>query len=292
MMPEHQPDSTSRLLERVKEFNPEINVSSVRAQRGQFNDALILNEELVFRFPRSAHAAGMLKHESAVLRAIRSFVTLLIPNPVLGDPESEEPFVGYRMIQGETFGREAVARAVNAGQLQRLADQLACFLRELHAVPVNELEVDLPLRDSVERWVSMYADVREYLFPHMRPSARDQVSGHFESMLSNPDRLGFQPVLRHGDFGAGNILWNPATWTITGVIDFSFAGLGDPAMDAAAVSTMGDVLLKSMFVVYPDLQEMLDRVRFYRGTYALMEALDGVRDRDPEAFERGMRQYR
>lgn len=291
-MPGHQPGASGQLLVRIREVHPEINVNSVRSQRGQYNDVLILNNELVFRFPRSPRAAGMLKQEAAVLRAIRPFVSVQIPDPDWGNLESDEPFVGYRMIPGEPLRREAIARALNSGQLQRLGDQLARFLRELHAVPLDHLELELPLRDSVERWVTMYADVREHLFVHMRPSARDEVSRHFESMLSTPERLRFKPALRHGDFGAGNILWDPATWTITGVIDFSFAGLGDPAMDAAAISTMGDVLLDSMFVVYPDLREMLDRVRFYRGTYALMEALDGVRDRDSEAFERGLRQYR
>jgi aminoglycoside 2''-phosphotransferase len=36
---------------------------------------------------------------------------------------------------------------------------------------------------------------------------------------------------------------------------------------------------------------VLARARFYRGTFALMEALDGLRDNDPEAYRHGMEQY-
>jgi len=38
-------------------------------------------------------------------------------------------------------------------------------------------------------------------------------------------------VLRYGDFGTGNILYDPQTLTISGIIDFGFAGLGDGALD-------------------------------------------------------------
>ena len=39
------------------------------------------------------------------------------------------------------------------------------------------------------------------------------------------------------------------------------------------------------------LAELLARARFYRGTFALQEALDGLRDGDQEAYRRGMETY-
>ncbi|MCP4426075.1 MAG: phosphotransferase [Chloroflexi bacterium] len=35
----------------------------------------------------------------------------------------------------------------------------------------------------------------------------------------------YKPSLRHGDFGTGNILYNPQRQAISGIIDFGFAGL-------------------------------------------------------------------
>lgn len=285
------PARIERLLERIRSVHPDLSVDAVTHLRGQFNDALILNEELVFRFPRSPHAAEMLINEIAILRAVRPFVTMAIPEPELGDPAAAEPFVGYRLIPGDPLQRETLATIGDPTILQRLADQLAAFLRELHAVPSGQLANAIPRRDDRERWVKMYGDVRDQLFPYMRPDAREQVQQHFETYLADPKRLRFEPAIRHGDFGAGNILWNPKSHTITGVIDFSFAGLGDPAIDAAAISTFGEPFLERMYAVYPELAAMLDRVRFYRGTYALTEALDGLRDRDPAHFESGIRQF-
>ncbi len=287
-----EPAHVARLLERVRCAYPDLCLDSVKHLHGQFNDALIVHDDLVFRFPRSARAATMLRGETAVLRAIRPFVTLPIPEPEFGDLAVEEPFAGYRLIPGEALRRQALTGISDERVLQRIADQLAAFLRELHAVPVDRLGPEIPRRDGYQRWVELYADVREQLFPFMRPSAREAVSRHFESYLSDPARLSFTPVLRHGDFGAGNILWDPQTSTITGVIDFSFAGVGDAATDAAAVSTFGEPFLERLFNVYPELATTIDRARFYRGTYALTEALDGLRDGAREHFEAGIRDYR
>jgi aminoglycoside 2''-phosphotransferase len=284
--------SDERYLQQIRAVHPNLSLDRVRRLHGQFNDALIVNDELVFRFPRSPHAAAMLRQETAVLRAIRPFITMPIPEPEYGDPTLDEPFAGYRMVPGEPLTRQALADIRDEDERQRIADQLASFLGELHAIPLDRLGPELPRRDGYERWVTMYADVRDQLFPFMRPDARQDVARHFESYLAEPERLSFKPALRHGDFGAGNILWDPQSITITGVIDFSFAGVGDPAIDAAAISTFGEPFLERMFPCYPELATMLDRVRFYCGTYALTEALDGLRDGQPENFESGIRAYR
>jgi aminoglycoside phosphotransferase len=40
-------------------------------------------------------------------------------------------------------------------------------------------------------------------------------------------------VLVHGDFGPNNVLLDPATFTVTGLLDWEFAHLGDPVEDLA-----------------------------------------------------------
>lgn len=141
----------------------------------------------------------------------------------------------------------------------------------------------------------MYAAVREKLYPAMRPDARKQVSEHYEAYLDDLSMQTFEPALRHGDFGGSNILWNPTEFEITGVIDFSFCGMGDPIIDLASVSTLGEDLFNRILPRYePDETRhagLLARVRFYRGTFALSEALDGLRDGDEGAYHRGMETY-
>ena len=66
---------------------------------------------------------------------------------------------------------------------------------------------------------------------------------------------------------------------------------GDPALDIAAVSTLGDALFGRFPATYPAIESMLPRACFYRGTYALQEALHGYKSGDEAAFKAGMARY-
>ena len=59
-----------------------------------------------------------------------------------------------------------------------------------------------------------------------------------------------------------------------------------------AALAYGEPFVRRFARLYPEIEAMEDRCRFYRGTFALQEALAGLRDGDPEAFERGMAPYR
>jgi aminoglycoside 2''-phosphotransferase len=99
-------------------------------------------------------------------------------------------------------------------------------------------------------------------------------------------------VLRHGDFGTGNILYDPQTLHITGIIDFGFAGLGDRAVDIAGLAaSYGEAFVMRCAAIYPEIAQMLPRARLYRGTFALQQALYALRDGNPADFEDGMAGY-
>jgi len=59
--------------------------------RGQNNDVLIVNEEIVFRFPRTAHGARQLRAEAAILSHLQNRVTLQVPNPLYLSLPEERP---------------------------------------------------------------------------------------------------------------------------------------------------------------------------------------------------------
>jgi aminoglycoside 2''-phosphotransferase len=104
----------------------------------------------------------------------------------------------------------------------------------------------------------------------------------------------FTTSLRHGDFGPTNILYDPQTPLISGVIDFGSAGLGDPAVDIAALIgpvSYGETFAELLMPTYPGVDALLERARFYAGTFALQEALWGLDHNDPNAFQHGMANY-
>jgi aminoglycoside 2''-phosphotransferase len=279
----------------IRRACPDLKLSSVRfLNRGQYADALLVNEAYVFRFPRYQEGVDALARERAVLCGILGRLPLETPDPVYfadaGPPG--DAFIGYRLIPGEGLAYETLAAIRDGATLDRVAGQLGGFLHALHTLPVEVIAYPLPVADTREQIIATYARVRAKLFPFMRPSARDWATQHWESYLDTARHFDYSPALRHSDFGTCNLVYDPETQMLRGVLDWQWAGPGDPATDIAGLLGYGEAFVRRMAAAYPGLDALWDRVRFWHGTYALEEALFGVENGDEEAFEAGIRGYR
>lgn len=274
---------------------PGLELRSVRPNReGQNNDVLIVNEELVFRFPKYEDGIASLRRETALLRQVREKVSLSVPAPEweqLGTERVGEAFAGHRLIPGVPL-RAEWAEGLLPERRRELAVQLGTFLRELHGVPLEGLPVEPFSMDAWRgEWAGMYEKIRQHLFGSMRPGARDEVARAFDEFLGGEANFRFEPVLLHGDFGGSNLLVDEASGRMAGVIDFGQACAGDPAVDVANLIRYGEKFLHAMGTVYPELAEKIARGRFYRSTFALQEALFGVEHGDDAAIRRGLEGY-
>jgi aminoglycoside 2''-phosphotransferase len=280
----------------IQQIYPALSIETVRFnQDGQYNEVLVVNEALIFRFARYPAAVTTLQQEVKILQAIQEYVPLPIPNPIyynLATPVVGEAFMGYQMLPGVPLWRPQF-QTIGSRQRRTIARQLASFLRALHSVPIMQLIPDeLPVADTHGSYADMYGRIRRQLFPHMRREAQQEAAHHFESFLNDPTASHFEPKLRHGDFGTGNLLFDVENQTMSGIIDFGFASLGDPATDFAAVLTsFGEPFFRECAKTYPAMADALPRVRFYLGTFALQEALFGVENGDEAAFVSGMANY-
>lgn len=287
-------DKRTSYMQAIQEAYPDLLISSARllTGEGQFNDIVLLNEELIFRFPREQESIPDLLQETEILKALQGRLSLPIPDPIytnLGSRQIGKSFMGYKMLPGRPLFREVLHAITDEAILDSFARQLALFLHDLHGIPIPVLPADLKVRNRLLDSRRFYSDIQALLFQFMRPEARTMVTNHFESYFDNPRLHQYQPCLIHGDFGGSNLLFEADR--ITAVIDFSFAGLDDPAADIAALSTFGDPFFARIREYYLPGELMLERARFYRGTFALYEALHGFRSNDPEAFRSGMENY-
>ena len=288
-------DKQSVYLQSIQESYPDFDIGSARLHpdEGQFNDILIINEKYVFRFPKHPPGVELLLNESRILEKIRSRLPLPIPDPIYisQDRQAGKVFAGYPMLPGEPLWRETLEGIPDEDTLQRLADQLAGFLKELHSIPIAEAGADLPVHETREQWAALYHDIQQHLFDRMRPEARDGIQDIFEEYLAHPRSYAFQPAFRHGDFGPSNILFDRQTRRISGILDFAFAGPGDPAVDLAAVSNYGEPFVKRFSIIYPEIEAMWGRMRFYKSTFALQEAVYGYHAGDRKALENGLEDF-
>jgi len=288
-------DKLASLSRRINTAYPELAIEAARLHntQGQFSDVLIVNKTLIFRFPRSLHLVRDMQAELDILDRLKGRLPLSIPEPVYRSPLDWPPehfFMGYHLIPGEALHRETLATMTDADTLNRLAQQLAEFMIALHQLPVADLGTSI--NNTRADWAKLYEGFRGELFPLMRPAACEQVTQEFESFLREPEHFNWTPAFRHGDFGPGNIIWDPQARAITGVIDFTFAGPGDPAADVAGIATAGDDFLRRLIPHYPAITGLLPRARFYKSTFALQQALYALRDSDQDEFKDGIADYR
>lgn len=95
------------------------------------NRVFLVNENIIFRFPRRKVAIELIEHENKVLSQLQSHFSLQIPNPIYQGKPSEYypyPFQGYVRLPG-TSGE-------SLNQTNRLASlkPLSIFLKQLHAI--------------------------------------------------------------------------------------------------------------------------------------------------------------
>jgi aminoglycoside 2''-phosphotransferase len=271
---------------------PELRIERMRLNdEGQYNDILIVNDDLIFRFPRHDEGIEKLAREIALLERIRPALPLPVPEPIyrrLMPRAVGKVFAGYRMLPGEPLWRETFAAITDPAVTGRLAAQLAAFLRDLHGIPTDQVADVVPAPDWRQLWADLEEEIQAVVFPHLPAAARERIAARFAAFLDDPGNFTFTPTVIHGDFGTGNLLWDARTGEMTAVIDFASAGLGDPALDVAALLTYSESFVQSGLAAYPAMEAMLPRARFYLGTFLLQEALYGIEHDDPDAAERGL----
>jgi aminoglycoside 2''-phosphotransferase len=275
----------STYKKRIRQLAPEIAINSVSLNReGLLNDVVIVNGELIFRFPKHEYGFRHLKDEARILRLLQNYITLEIPSPLY----ETDDCLAYRMIPGETLRRDTLMKLSDSDQ-QAIADQLAQFLKELHGVPINEIVgFEVPMADALmkyEGWVRAYESIREKVLCLLMPHVREWVTEHFESHLA--DRSNFEYELRmvDTDIPPYHILYDRQRRGVNGIIDFGCAGLGDPAIDfGVIIYNYWESFMDRFYRVYPEAETYLKRARFYAGAHEVRWLLTGIERNDPWWF--------
>ena len=204
------------------------------------------------------------------------------------------PFTSHRLVQGVPVGELARPLAANAGAV------LGHFLRATHAFPM-ERAVALGLakaspqahRESRKRFLERR--VVPEVFPLISETARRHVSATFEAFLAEASNFEWEPVVSHSDIDAYNVLADPATGELTGVIDWGDLSLHDPAGDfvSAQFGTLARAGLQDqlphLFHAYGltrrERESMRPRCEFGAYSEPLHQIIYGI-ESDQEAFVR------
>jgi aminoglycoside 2''-phosphotransferase len=286
------------LLYRIREVYPSLKIEKAeRNTFGQNNDVIIINDSFVFRFPKYIEGINNLKNEVILLNTISKVIKTPIPEPVfisLDEQQAGKAFAGYKIISGNPMWKNELL-ALNENGLGQVAHQLISFLKQMHTFPLDALRsvIKEEFKEPGAEIESLYIKLIDKVYPYMSSESKDSVSHRFETFIENEKTNSTIPTLIHGDFGASNILWDAATNKVTGIIDFGGTRLGDPAYDfAGLLSSYGENFFNLCINLYPDGNKISDRVKFYKSTFALQEALHGIENNDNQAFKNGISAYK
>jgi aminoglycoside 2''-phosphotransferase len=262
---------------RIKEIEPGLDLSLAEFNSEGLANDVVLFEDIVFRFPKTAHARRALGAEVAVLTHLHGRVSVPIPAP----SRVEADVIVYRRLEGRTLDRLTLNRLAPSDQ-QRLADQLGVFLAELHEVA---LDANLPRTGApttYEVQLKRRRDAEQYVFPHLMKHQREYAESIFE-ILRDPTAFEFMPSLIHGDLGPYHVLVTGSE--LTGIIDFGTAGVGDPANDIACLlQNYGERFLERTSAAYPMLGTLLRRARFLAQALEFEWLVQGLRNQEPFWF--------
>jgi aminoglycoside phosphotransferase (APT) family kinase protein len=216
-------------------------------------------DDVVFRFPRRPGVEKALAVELSLLPALAPVLPVEVPS---FEYVSRNPFfVGYPRLHGEPLVAEDPAGVL-------------AFLERLHAFDVTGLPLEAP--DWIEAFRNQCAEFERLVFPVLDSDHRARA----RRLFGEAETLeGFEPALLHGDLGPEHLLVRDGR--LAGVIDWSDARLGDPALDYAW-------LLNGPFAGWDVDAELRRRARFYHRLAPWYEAHYGLFTNQIAHVERGL----
>lgn len=263
----------AKYLPQIQSICPDLPITTVSINsEGLVNDVAIVNDNTAFRFAKDAYGQRVLAIEVRLLELIHPHVTLAIPQPFYTGPAA----IAYALLPGEALLRTRLD-ALDEQAKQRVADQLATFLRQLHAIPYDATVPATLAPCRYDDWIGIRRRVEERIYPLLMKHQRVWLETLFNTMLDDPSNFAYAPRLIHGDLGCYHLLLDVASSSLTGVIDFGVAGIGDPAVDfACLLQYYGASLIQRLYAEYPEARQYAKRAQFYAQAIELQWVLSGL----------------
>jgi len=185
------------------------------AVQGWDSEASVVDGRWLERVPRRTEVRPWLEAEARLMPRLAPLLPMKVPVPVVIDADPWR--VRHELVPGEPVDRDRL----DAADGRRVGE----FLRSLHDVPPATWS-GTGIAADTDR-VREVEGMRTTVLPLLPADLTDEGAALLDRCLAGIHH----PVLRHGDLGPEHLLTTDGR--ITGVIDWTDAALGDPALDLA-----------------------------------------------------------
>ncbi|MFX0113661.1 MAG: phosphotransferase family protein [Candidatus Hodarchaeota archaeon] len=197
-----------------------------------------VKQQYIFRFPDKSFfnrkGFDLIHRENEALNLLRSYFSFEVPQFLYLPSDPQLPFVGYKKIPGVSLSR--CFNKATSDKKMGLAKQLGRFLSELHSPEVYQaFTAKWPTEFTPSTYRSyiekFYLEIRNKLYSHFSPAQKKWTTNLFTNFLEDLSNFRFIPRVTHRDLDTTNILVDPVSFRVTGIIDFEEVAVWDPAQD-------------------------------------------------------------
>ena len=246
------------------------------AAQGWDSEASVVDGRWLERIPRRPEVRTRLEVEARLMPRLAPLLPLVVPVPVV---IATDPWrVRHDLVPGEPVDRDRL----DAAEGRRVGG----FLRALHdAPPATWAGTGIP--DDRERIRADRVDelqaMRTSVLPLLPADLTDAGAALLDRCLAgNP-----HPVLCHGDLGPDHLLTTESR--VTGVIDWTDAAVGDPALDLAwLVHGTPAAFADALVATYGATSDELDRGRDWHLLGPWWEVRHGLTGAGQEYVDSGL----
>lgn len=278
--------------ELLAEQFPQLRVNTIELLgSGWDNTAYLINDELVFRFPRRQIAVSLLETENKFLPTIQNILPMPIPNPKwIGKPSKsfEWPFSGYKLLKGKA----ACSANLSREERLNLAKPLAEFLRVLHDIEITQkirevLKVGDIGKLNVERLEKRMNDYYQVVTDDTLDAYKSMMEKIVQDCRDAYEGTDLRVV--QGDFYSRHILIGEDR-QVSGIIDWGDVMIADPTEDISVAHSLLPVEAHQVFrQCYGQISDAAWRLARLRGAfYGIAMVAYAFDMKEPDILAEGM----
>ncbi len=236
--------NTDKYAQQLQNDFPSLDIQKVKLiGQGWHHDALEVNDSIIFRVPRGIHGqSDSVGYETAVLKHFQGLLSVEIPNPTFIAPN--QAYFGYSKLQGEPLIKF----------YDSFSDQDKASLREdwvnIASVIHQKLSVDEARRLNVPEFEVSIADAQEIFSLKSIDKYVLEFAKQTIETISAIDLNNQNMSFIHNDIQFHNLLIDPQTKRVTGLIDWTDVCVAPIAREFSAWEWLHDNQLKQVIGLY------------------------------------------
>jgi len=288
--PAFQREVQQAILEHVKDIK-EIDY----VEHGSDNIVVIVNKELVFRFPRSQDKARRIAYETAILQKTKGKISA-VSVPELVQVHTAPLYIVAKYIRGDHYSAEEIKELSQPEQQAigvKVAEFIYQFNQAISGLEVRRLRTEAGVEGLEEPWPTYFIRLFEHgRLPNdkLRPIVNEyytlwkDYAAHEQSIYAI-----------HDDLHLSNLLFGGPQ--LTGIVDFGDVNAGSIESELRWLYSMGDIVLHAAVDHYQAIsgnQINLDHVRIWATMHELSTFTDRLAKQQTAAypFQRAQRNLR